>query len=83
MDRSQFEEQIVRTISKAENTFEQKNQSNQSDAINDTARAIRSKRYGQRYDQDKPRGGYIASSTYAKTKDLSEKLDIQEVNVGR
>ena len=36
MDRSDFEEQIVRTIPKAEKTSEHKNQSNQSNAINDT-----------------------------------------------
>ena len=45
MDRSDFEEQIVRTIPKAENISEHENQSNQSDAINnttsDTVRAIK------------------------------------------
>ena len=47
------------------------------------AKVIQSKRYGQQYNQDKPGGGYIASSTYAKTRDLSKKLDIQEVDVKR
>ena len=47
---------------------------NQSDTINDTARAMRSKRYDQRYNQDKPGSGngYTASSTYAKAKDPSK-----------
>ena len=45
------------------------------------ARAIQPKRYGQQYDQDKSRGGYIVSNTYAKTKDPSEKPDAQEVDV--
>ena len=69
-------------ISKAENTFEHKDQ---SDTINDTAKAMQSKQYDQQYNQHKPRGGngYIASSTYAKTRDLSEKPDVQEVDVGR
>ena len=46
---------------------------------------MQSKRYDQQYDQDKPGGdnGYIASSTYAKTRNLSEKPDVQEVDVGR
>ena len=34
------------------------------------------KRYCLRYDQDKPGGGCIVSSTYEKTKDPSEKLDL-------
>ena len=53
--------------------------------INDTAKVMRSKRYDQQYDQDELGGGngYIASSTYAKTKDLSKKPNVQEVDVGR
>ena len=35
------------------------------------------KRYSQQYVQKKPGDGYITSSTYAKTKDLSEKPDVQ------
>ena len=49
LDRLDFEEQIVRMIPKAENTFEHKDQSNR---INDTARAIRSKQYNQQYGQN-------------------------------
>ena len=47
--------------------------------------AQKSKRYDQRYDQDKPGGGngYIVSNTYAKTRDSSKKPDVQEVDVGR
>ena len=39
---------------------------------------MRSKQYTQQYNQDKPGGGngYIASSTYAKTRDLSKKPDV-------
>ena len=94
-------------IPKVENTSEHKDQSNQSNAIDDTTsdtvtaikviKAMRltirpiilsepskqPKRYGQRYDQDKPGGGYILSSSYAKTRDLSKKPDAQEVDVGR
>ena len=47
--------------------------------INNTARAMqleRSKQYGEQYVQDKPGGGYIASSTYAKTRDMSKKLGV-------
>ena len=49
------------------------------------ARAMQSKRYNQQYDQDEPGAGnnYIASSTYAKTRDLSKKPNIQEVDVKR
>ena len=86
LDCLDFEEQIVRMIPKAKNTSEhqdQSDQSNQSNANNNTARAIRPKQYGQRYDQNEPGGGYIVSSTYAKTRDLSEKPDAQEVDVGR
>ena len=46
-------------------------------------RSEQSKQYGLRYDQDKLGGGYIVSSTYAKTRDPSDKLDIQEVGVKR
>ena len=48
-------------------------------------RSERSKRYDQRYNQDKLGGGngYIANGTYAKTRDLSKKPDVQEVDVGR
>ena len=42
LDRLNFEQQIVRMIPKADNTFKHKNQSN---AINNTARAIQLKRY--------------------------------------
>ena len=44
-----------------------------------------SKRYDQRYDQDELGGGngYITNSTHAKTRDLSKKPDVQEVDVGR
>ena len=41
--------------------LKQYGQSNQSNAINDTAKAIQSKQYGQQYNLDKPRGGYIVS----------------------
>ena len=46
---------------------------------------MQSKRYDQQYNKDKPRddNGYIASSTYAKTKDWSKNPDVQEVDVGR
>ena len=97
LDRSDFEEQIVRMIPKAENTseqskqcnqrynqrYDQSDQSNQNNAINNTARVIRPKQYGQQYDQDKPGGGYIVTNTYAKARDPSEKLDAQEVDVGK
>ena len=83
----------MRIITKAKNTSEheynqrygQSNQSDQSNAINDTARAIRLKQYDQQYNQDKPGGsnGFIASSIYAKTRNLSKKPDVQEVDVER
>ena len=75
LDRSDFEKQIVRIISKAENIFEHKDQ---NDIINDMARAMRSKRYDQQYNQDNPWGGngYIVNSTYAKTKNLSKKPNV-------
>ena len=44
-------------------------------------RSEQSKQYGLRYNKDKPGGGYIVNSTYAKTRDLSKKPDVQEVNV--
>ena len=44
LERSDFEKQIVRMIPKAENNSEHKNQSN---TINDTARAMQSKQYDQ------------------------------------
>ena len=46
---------------------------------------MQSKQYDQRYNQDKPgvSNSYIASSTYAKTRDLSEKPNVQEVDVKR
>ena len=39
---------------------------------------MQSKQYNQQYDQDKPgdSNGYIASSTYMKTKDLSKKPNV-------
>ena len=61
-------------------------QYNQSNTINDTARAMRSKQlkqYGQQYVQDKLGDSDIAKSTYAKTRDLSKKPDVQEVDVKR
>ena len=61
-------------------------QCNQSDTINNTARAMQleqSKQYGQQYVQNEPGYSYIVSSTYAKTRNLSEKPDIQEVNIRR
>ena len=48
LNRLDFKKQIVRIIPKAENTFEHKDQ---SDTINDTARAMQSKQYIQRYGQ--------------------------------
>ena len=45
--------------------------------------AIRSKWYSQQYNQDKPVSIYIISNTYAKTRDLSEKPDVQKVDVER
>ena len=82
LDCLDFEEQIVRIIPKVENTFEHKDQSG---TINDTARAMQSMQYDQRYNQDKSGdgNGYIASSTYVKTRGLSKKPDVQEVNIGR
>ena len=47
---------------------------NQSNAINDKARAIRSKRsrqYGQQYNQNQLGSGYIISNIHANAKDLS------------
>ena len=46
---------------------------------------MQSKQYDQQYNQDKPEGGncYIASSTYTKTRNLSKKLNIQEVDIER
>ena len=46
---------------------------------------MRSKQYNQRYNQNKSGGGngYIANSTYAKTKDLSKKPNVQKVDVGK
>ena len=82
LGRSQFEEQLMKIIPKAKNTSKHKyDQSNAVRAI----RAMQSKQYDQQYNQDKLGDGnsFIASSTYAKTWDLSEKPDIQEVNVGR
>ena len=52
--------------------YGQSDQSDQSDGINDMARAIRSKRYSQQYDQDKPVSSYIVSKIYVKAKDLSK-----------
>ena len=59
---------------------------NQRNTISNTVRAMKviqsaiqseqSKKYGQQYNQDKPRSGYIVSSTYLKTKDLSKKPDV-------
>ena len=62
-------------IPKAENTFEHKDQ---SDTINNTAKAMQLKRYDQQYNQDKPGGGngYIVNSTYTKTRDPSKKPDV-------
>ena len=74
LDCSNFEEHIVRTIPKAENTSEHKY--NQSNTINNTAKARRLeqlKQYSQQFVQDKSGGGYIASITYTKTRDLSKK----------
>ena len=56
MGRSQFEKQLMKMIPKTENTSEHKydqrcGQSNQSDTINDMARAMQSKQYNQRYGQ--------------------------------
>ena len=46
---------------------------------------MQSKQYDQQYDQDKPGAdnSYIASSTYVKTRNLSKKPDVQEVDVRR
>ena len=62
LDRSDFKEQIKAIQSMIRP--EQYGQSNQSDTINNTTRAMQSKRYDQQYNQDKPRGGndYIVSS---------------------
>ena len=49
LDRSDFKEQIVKMIPKAKNIFKHKDQNN---TINNTARAIWSKRYNQQYNQD-------------------------------
>ena len=46
-------------------------------------RSKQSKQYSLQYDQDKPGGGYIVSSIYAKTRDPSGKPDVQKVGVGR
>ena len=48
--------------------------------------AIRSeqlKQYGLQYDQDKSGGGYIVSSTYAKTRNPSGNPDVQEIDIRR
>ena len=52
-------------------------------AMRSAIRSERSKRYGLQYDEDKPGGGYIVNSTYAKVKDLSGMPDVQEVGVRR
>ena len=39
--------------------------------------------YSLQYNQNKPVGGYIVSSTYAKTRDPSKKPDVQEVGIVR
>ena len=92
LDRSGFEKQTSENDTESKEHFqaqirstirpEQCGQNDQSNTINDTAKAMQSKRYDQRYDQDKPGvgNGYIASNTYAKTKDLP---NVQEVDVGR
>ena len=68
---------VVRAIKAIRSTIRPE-QYNQSDTINDMARAIQLKQYDQRYNQDEPGVGknYIASSTYAKTRDLSKKPDV-------
>ena len=60
LDRSDFKEQIVKTIPKVENTSEHKY----------VQQYKQSKQYNQQYDQDKPGdgNGYIVRSTYAKTR---------------
>ena len=76
MGRLQFEEQLMKMILKAENTSKHKyNQSNTIKAIQSAIQSERSKRYDQQYDQEEPGGGngYIASSTYVKTRNLSVK----------
>ena len=52
-------------------------------AIQSAIKSEQLKQYGQRYYQDKPGGRYIANNTYAKTRDLSKKPDIQEVDIRR
>ena len=42
--------------------------------IQSAIRSKQSKRYGQEYDQDKPRGGYIVGNIYTKAKNLSKGL---------
>ena len=82
LGRLQFEEQLMKIIPKVENIF--KHKYDQSDAVRGI-KAMRSKQYDQQYNQDKLGGGndFIASSTYAKTKDLSKKPNIQKIDIGR
>ena len=46
-------------------------------------KAIKSKLYGQQYNQSKVGGDYIVISIYAKTRNLSKKPNIQDVYMGR
>ena len=76
---SDFEEQIVRTIPKAENTSkhqdnQQYGQSNIIKVVQSAIQSKRSKQYDQQYNQNNSRGnnGYITNSTYAKTRDPSK-----------
>ena len=52
-------------------------------AIKSAIRAEQLKQYGQQYKQDEPCSNYIINSTYAKTRDLSKKYDVQEVDIQR
>ena len=59
---------------------------NQTRAIKTMQSMIQSEQstqYGQQYNQDKPGGGHIVYNTYAKTRNLTKKLDVQEVHIGK